>query len=94
MFCFSCYPLVEEGFSLFYLFKFRARMWAWDRYGPQLKNLVPDVSFVSTCWILGFVFAIGSAPCHFLYHNNQYMIYKKKEKRKKEKKKPPISFPV
>jgi len=21
-----------------YVFKFRARMWAWDRYGPQMKK--------------------------------------------------------
>jgi len=34
----------------------------------------------------GFVLAIASAPCYFLYLNNQYIIKKKK------KKKPPISF--
>jgi len=36
--------------------------------------LVPDVSFVSSLWILGFVFAIASAPCDFLYLNNEYII--------------------
>ena len=39
---------------------------------------MPDVSFVSSFWILGFVFAIACAPCDFLYLNNEYMIYKKK----------------
>ena len=34
----------------------------------------------------GFVFAIASAPCDFLYLNNEYMILKKKKK----KEKPPI----
>jgi len=60
-------------------------MWAWDRYRPQLKSSAPDISFVSSSWILVFVFAIASAPCDFLYLNNEYMIYKKK-KEKKEKK--------
>jgi len=32
----------------------------------------------------GFVCAIASAPCSFLYLNNEYLIIKKKEKRKKE----------
>jgi len=41
---------------------------------PVQEFLVPDVSFVSTFWILGFVFAIASAPCDFLYLNNKYMI--------------------
>jgi len=41
---------------------------------PVEEFLVPDVSFVSTFWILGFVFAIASAPCDFLYLNNEYMI--------------------
>ena len=60
---------------MIYSFKFRARMWAWDRYRPQLKSfLVPDVSFVCWFWILGFVFAIASAPCDFLYLNNEYMM--------------------
>ena len=58
---------------MIYLREFRARMWAWDRYGPQLKRLVPDISFVSSFWLLGFVFAIASAPCDFLYLNNEYM---------------------
>ena len=58
-------------------------MWAWDRYGPQLKSYVPDVSFVSSFWILGFVFDIASAPYDFLYLNNEYMIYKKKKRKKK-----------
>jgi len=49
-------------------------MWAWDRYGPQLKSIVPDISYVSSFWLLGFVFAIASAPCDFLYLNNEYMI--------------------
>ena len=49
-------------------------MWAWDRYGPQLKRDVPDVSFVSSFCVLGFIFAIVSAPCDFLYLNNEYMI--------------------
>jgi len=56
-----------------YLLKFRARMWAWDRYGPQMKSFVQDVYFVSSFWLLGFVFAIASAPCDFLYLNNEYM---------------------
>jgi len=71
---FLCSPVSIGGFPLTYLFKFRARMWAWDRYGPQMKSSVPDVSFVSSFWFLGFVFAIGSAPCDFLYLNNEYMI--------------------
>jgi len=33
---------------------------------PVEEFLVPDVSFVSTFWILGFVFAIASAPCDLL----------------------------
>jgi len=41
---------------------------------PVVEFLVPDVSFVSMFWILGFVFAIASAPCDFLYLNNEYMI--------------------
>jgi len=56
-----------------------------------MKSSVPDVSFVSSFWILGFVFAIASAPCDFLYLNNEYMIYKKKKKKKK-KRKTPISL--
>ena len=39
--CFSCFPLVWGGFPLIYLFQFRARMWAWDRYGPQMKRFGP-----------------------------------------------------
>jgi len=57
-----------------YLFEFRARMWAWDRYGPQLKRIVQDISFVSSFSIFGFVFVIASAPCDFLYLNKEYMI--------------------
>jgi len=49
---------------------------------PVEEVLVPDISFVSTFWILGFVFAIASAPCDFLYLNNEYMIYIKKKKKK------------
>jgi len=71
-----------------YLFECRARMWAWDRYGPQMKRFVPDFSFVSLFWLLGFVFAIASAPCDFLYLNNEYMTLKKEKKKKKEKKAP------
>jgi len=41
---------------------------------PDEEFLVPDVSFVCSFWILGFVFAIASAPCDFLYLNNEYMI--------------------
>jgi len=41
---------------------------------PVEEFLVPDISFVSTFWILGFVFAIASAPCDFLYLNNEYII--------------------
>jgi len=41
---------------------------------PVEVFLVPDVSFVSWFWILGLVFAIASAPCDFLYLNNEYMI--------------------
>ena len=41
---------------------------------PVEDFLVPDVSFVCLFWILGFVFAIASAPCNFLYLNNEYMI--------------------
>jgi len=41
---------------------------------PVEVFLVPDVSFVSLFWILGFVLAIASAPCDFLYLNNEYMI--------------------
>ena len=37
----------------------------------------------------GFVLAIASAPCYFLYLNNEYMIYKKKKRKKKKKKKDP-----
>jgi len=66
---------------LLYLVKFRACMWAWDRYGPPPKSSVPDISFVSSFWILGFVFAIASAPCDFLYLNNEYMIYINKSKK-------------
>jgi len=47
-----------------------------------MKRLVPDISFVSSFWILCFVFAIASAPCDFLYLNNEYMILKKKKKKK------------
>ena len=54
---------------------------------PVEQFLVPDVSFVSSFWILDFVFAIASTPCDFLYLNNEYTIQKRKEK---EKKKPPI----
>jgi len=32
---------------------------------------------------IGFVFAIASAPCDFLYLNNEYMTLKKKKKKKK-----------
>ena len=35
--------------------------------------------------LVGFVFAIASAPCDFLYLNNEYMIKKKKEKKKEKK---------
>jgi len=41
---------------------------------PVEELLVPDASFVSSFWFLGFVFAIASAPFDFLYLNNQYMI--------------------
>jgi len=41
---------------------------------PADVFLVPDISFLSSFWILGFVFAIASAPCDFLYLNNEYMI--------------------
>jgi len=41
---------------------------------PVEEFLVPDIFFVSMFWILGFVFAIASAPCDFLYLNNEYMI--------------------
>ena len=41
---------------------------------PVEEVLMPDVSFVSSFWILCFVFAIASAPCDFLYLNNEYMI--------------------
>jgi len=41
---------------------------------PVEEFLVPDISFVSSFWLLGFVFAIASAPCDFLYLNNEYMI--------------------
>ena len=34
----------------------------------------------------GFVFAIASTPCDFLYLNNEYMIKRKKKKKKKKKK--------
>jgi len=56
-----------------------------------MKRLVPDISFVSSFWILGFVFAIASAPCDFFYIKNQ-IIKKKKKKNKKKKKKNPL-FP-
>ena len=69
----SSFPLVEGGFPLIYLVEFRARMWARDRYRPRLKRDDPDISFVSSFWILGSVFAIASTPCDFLYLNNQYM---------------------
>ena len=39
-----------------------------------VEEIVPDFSFVSSSWILGFVFAIARAPCDFLYLNNEYMI--------------------
>jgi len=58
-------------------------MWAWDRYGLQVKRIVPDISFVCLFWILGFVFVIASAPCDFLYLNNEYMKNKKRKKKKK-----------
>ena len=41
---------------------------------PVQELLVLDVSFVCSFWLLGFVFAIASAPCDFLYLNNEYMI--------------------
>jgi len=41
---------------------------------PVEELSVPDVSFVRSFWFLGFVFAIASAPCDFLYLNNEYMI--------------------
>jgi len=44
-----------------------------------MKRIVPDISFVCSFWLLGFVFAIASAPCDFLYLNNEYMIKKKKQ---------------
>ena len=59
-------------------------MRAWDRYGPQLKRFALDVSFVSSVWILGFVFAIAKAPCDFLYLNIEYMILKNKNKKQKK----------
>ena len=65
-------------------------MWAWDGYGPQLKSYVPDFYFLGSFSILGFVFAIASAPCDFLYLNNEYMILKKKREKKKKKKKRPL----
>jgi len=58
-----------------------------------MKRLVPDISFVSWFWILGFVFAIASAPCDFLYLNNEYMILKKKRKKKKTPPTPPSFLP-
>jgi len=68
---------------LIYLLEFRARMWAWDRYGPQMKSFGPDVYFVSSFWLLGFVFAIASAPCDFLYLKQRIYDLKKKKKKKK-----------
>jgi len=41
---------------------------------PVEQFSVPDVSFVCLFWILGFVFTIASAPCDFLYLNNEYII--------------------
>jgi len=41
---------------------------------PVEEFLVPDVSFVCSFWLFGFVFAIASAPCDILYLNNKYMI--------------------
>jgi len=41
---------------------------------PVVEFFVPDVSFVSKFSILGFVFIIASAPCDFLYLNNEYRI--------------------
>jgi len=58
-------------------------MSGWDRYRPQFKTKVLDVSFVSMFWILRFVFTIACAPCDFFCLNNKYMIYKKKEKKEK-----------
>jgi len=57
-----------------------------------MKRLVPDISFVSTFWILGFVFAIASAPCDFLYLNNEYMILKKEKKKKKTRPLRPLTL--
>jgi len=36
----------------------------------------------------GFVSAIASAPCSFLYLNNEYLIITKKKKGKRKKKRP------
>jgi len=52
----------------------RARVWTRDQYGPLRRRIVMDIYFVSLFWILGFVFAIASAPCDLLDLNNQYMI--------------------
>jgi len=38
---------------------------------PRLKSSVPDISFVGLFWLLRFVLAIPSAPCDFLYLNNE-----------------------
>jgi len=50
-----------------------------------------DFSHEGMMWVVGFfygfVFAIASAPCDFLYLINEYMIYKKRKKKKGKKKK-------
>jgi len=58
-------------------------MWAWDRYGPQMKRIVPDISFVCLFWLLGFVFAMASTPCDFLYLKQRIYDIKNKKKVKK-----------
>jgi len=42
-----------------------------------LRGLAFSHDGVTRAWVVssvGFVFAIASAPCHFLYLNNEYMI--------------------
>jgi len=74
-FGFSCSPLVEGSLFLGLLGLISCPYVGLGPVRtPVQESCVPDVSLVSSFWILGFVFTIASTPCDFLYLNNEYMI--------------------
>jgi len=58
---------------------FCLRCWQGGGRSLNLRGLVFSHEGVTRVWVVslvGFVFAIASAPCDFLYLNNEYMIKK------------------